>query len=78
MGDYSQCHIAVGNWVSEHFSYLFIELINAYLVLIVIVSFLNCCYTLHNTFMYISLLLDHWCVSYDFQTNKNIEKHSSE
>ena len=39
MGDYSQCHIAVGNWVSEHFTYLFIELINAYLVLIVLFLF---------------------------------------
>ena len=33
MSNYSHFHIVVGNWVSENFTYLFIELINAYLVL---------------------------------------------
>ena len=36
MHDYSHCHIVVGNWVSENFTYLFIGLISAYLVLIVL------------------------------------------
>ena len=39
MHDYAHCHIVVGNWVSEHFTYLFIGLINANLVLIVLSLF---------------------------------------
>ena len=39
MSHYSHFHIVVGNWVSENFTYLFIELINAYLVLIVLFLF---------------------------------------
>ena len=39
MLDYSHCHIVVGNWVSENFTYLFTGLINAYLVLIVLSLF---------------------------------------
>ena len=56
MHDYAHCHIVVGNWVSEHFTYLFIGLINAYLVLIVF-SLFSITAT-HNTTL--SCIVNYW------------------
>ena len=56
MSDCSHFHIVVGNWVSEKFTYLFIELINAYLVLIVLFLF-SIAATHHTT----HLCIFHYC-----------------